>query len=180
MLLTADRLKTAGLFAGLVALAAASRFLDIAPNFAAVAGVALFAGFIFRSRLLAVMVPVAAMLISDAILGGYPLAVMVSVYLCMMLPILFKPVLGAQPGVVRIAGSSLACSAIFFVVTNFAVWGTGGLGYARTLAGLLECYTNALPFFRYTLLGDLVFSSALFGAWAIASRPMAARAAVTS
>lgn len=169
--ITPEFLKTTALFAGLVGLAAASRFLDVAPNFAAVSGVALFAGFVFRSSLLAVLVPMAAMLLSDAILGGYQPLVMISVYLCLALPVLFKGVLGERPGAFRVIGSALACSVVFFLVTNFAAWGAGGLGYAKTFAGLMECYANALPFFRYTLAGDVVFASALFGAWALLHRP---------
>lgn len=170
---TAETLRTLCLFVFLVALATISRFLDIAPNFAAVAGVALFAGFVFRSRLLAVLVPVAAMLISDTVLGGYQPLVMVSVYLCLMIPVLFKSILGDRPDAIRIVGSALACSVLFFLVTNFAAWGAGGLGYALTLGGLFECYAAALPFFRYTLAGDLAFAALLFGAHALMTRTAA-------
>jgi hypothetical protein len=34
-----------------------------------------------------------------------------------------------------------------------------------TLSGLLACYTAAIPFFGYTLAGDLAFSLVLFGVW---------------
>ncbi len=40
--------------------------------------------------------------------------------------------------------------------------------YAKTGAGLLQCYIQALPFFRYTLIGDLVFSVGLFAAYTLA------------
>jgi hypothetical protein len=34
--------------------------------------------------------------------------------------------------------------------------------YPKTLAGLMTCYAMAIPFFRGTLAGDLVFTAVLF------------------
>ena len=39
--------------------------------------------------------------------------------------------------------------------------------YPHTLAGLEACYIAALPFFGYTLLGNLAFSAAFFGGEAL-------------
>jgi len=49
-------------------------------------------------------------------------------------------------------------------MTNFAVWAFGdGTLYAHTWAGLMACYTLAIPFLGRTLMGDLLFSALLFG-----------------
>jgi hypothetical protein len=45
-------------------------------------------------------------------------------------------------------------------VTNFGVWATGG--YPPTFGGLVECYVAAIPFFRNTVVGDLVYVAVLF------------------
>jgi hypothetical protein len=45
-------------------------------------------------------------------------------------------------------------SLIFFLVSNFGVW---LIGYPKTLDGLLLCYTMAIPFFGYSIVGDLFF-----------------------
>jgi hypothetical protein len=37
------------------------------------------------------------------------------------------------------------------------------LGYPHTLNGLIECYTIAIPFFGYSIFGDLAWSFVLFG-----------------
>ena len=68
-----------------------------------------------------------------------------------------------------VVGTSMAASIFFFVTTNFAVWAEGRL-YPPTFEGLASSYYNALPFFRNTLLGDLVFTLALFGAYAVVYR----------
>ena len=62
---------------------------------------------------------------------------------------------------------SLLSSVLFFVVTNFGVW-LGFATYETSWAGLCECYVAAIPFFRYTLAGDLFFAIVLFGSYALA------------
>jgi hypothetical protein len=62
----------------------------------------------------------------------------------------------------RLAGAALAGSVSFFVVSNFAVWAAWSM-YPRTAAGLMTCYTAALPVFRRGLEGDLLFTAAMFG-----------------
>ncbi len=64
----------------------------------------------------------------------------------------------------RISGSLLGCL-IFFIVTNFGVWTLGSYGY--TLNGLILCYFMALPFFGYTLISTLVFSTLIETAYKI-------------
>lgn len=61
----------------------------------------------------------------------------------------------------RVMGSALASSISFFIVSNFAVWALHDM-YPKTLAGLAQCYTLAIPFFRGTLASDLLFTPILF------------------
>ena len=64
---------------------------------------------------------------------------------------------------VRIGGASLFSSIMFFIVSNFAVWASSyGTMYPRTLAGLGECYTAGIPFFRHNVTLDLVFTAIFF------------------
>jgi hypothetical protein len=68
-----------------------------------------------------------------------------------------------------VGGVSLLSSVVFFVVTNLGVW-LGGYGYAHTWDGLVECFTLAIPFFQYTLAGDLCTVAVLFGGFALAQK----------
>ena len=54
------------------------------------------------------------------------------------------------------SGAALGALA-FFVITNFGVWATGM--YSYTFDGLLACYTLAIPFFAYSLISTIIFSS---------------------
>ena len=68
--------------------------------------------------------------------------------------------------VLNVLGRSLLGSILFFVLTNFAVFMQGG--YTHSFAGLAECYFMAIPFFKNTLAGDLLFNAALFSLFSFA------------
>ena len=64
----------------------------------------------------------------------------------------------------RVVGAALACSASFFLISNFAVWAAWPQMYPRGLNGLMMSYAAGLPFFRGTLASDLLFTTAMFAA----------------
>jgi hypothetical protein len=64
-------------------------------------------------------------------------------------------------GPLRIIAASLSSSVSFFLLSNFAVWACWNM-YPKTFGGLMTSYTMALPFFRNAIVGDLVFTSAMF------------------
>jgi hypothetical protein len=70
--------------------------------------------------------------------------------------------LRGNTSVLRVGLSALAGSVSFFVVSNFAVWAAWSM-YPKTLAGLVTCYTAALPFFRRGFEGDMLFTAVIFG-----------------
>jgi hypothetical protein len=61
-----------------------------------------------------------------------------------------------------LGGSAVLSATIFFIFSNLGVW-LAGLYYPLTLAGLVECYVMAIPFFGNTLFGDLFYMGVLFG-----------------
>lgn len=146
----------------LIAFAVVSRIMPHPANFAPIAAVALFGGAILP-RKLAVTVPLIAMMVSDLFIGLHPLIMFTwgaFALIALLSSARFKRI--TPLGVV---GSSVGASVLFYLVTNFGVWIEGRL-YSQTLSGLIQCYYNALPFFRNTLLGDIIFTSALFGSCA--------------
>ncbi|MDX1666478.1 MAG: DUF6580 family putative transport protein, partial [Saprospiraceae bacterium] len=79
----------------------------------------------------------------------------------------------------RLLGSSLLASVVFFLITNFGVWAGSPL-YPPTAEGLAACYIAGIPFFWNTLLGDLFFTGALFGAFELLSRQVPALSSTRS
>ena len=56
----------------------------------------------------------------------------------------------------RISGALLG-AVLFYIISNFGVWINGSYGYS--FEGLITCYTLAIPFFGYTLISTLIFST---------------------
>jgi hypothetical protein len=134
------------------------------------AAIALFAGFIFIKRYMAVVAVISTMLLCDYFAFGslsvswFGSKSMFVVYIALLFPIVFKNFLQKKLGVLRIFGAALASSSVFFLATNFAVWAFSPM-YEKTLEGLVLCYTMAIPFFQNTVAGDLIWSGAIFGTY---------------
>ena len=61
-----------------------------------------------------------------------------------------------------VLGAALASSVSFFLISNFAVWAVWTQMYPRGWSGLMASYVAGLPFFRREIVGDVVFTSAMF------------------
>lgn len=147
--------------------AAASRVIPHPPNVASIAAVALFGGAYLPNKRLALIVPLAALFLSDLILGFY--RHMEIVYGSFLLVVCLGFWLQTKRSALRIAAAALASSVIFFVITNFGVWAVGSL-YPKTAGGLLACYVAAIPFFQNTLVGDALYTAVLFGGFALVEK----------
>lgn len=167
--------------AGMILLVALSRLIPHPPNFTPVESMALFAGAYFLDRRMALLVPLAAMLISDLAMalmfGGLYLSHIASlsslaVYLCVALGAILGFALRGKVSGPRVLGCSLFAATLFFLVTNFAVWltATAAPGHSACATGLVPCYVAAIPFFQWTVLGTLFYSAVLFGGYALLRR----------
>jgi hypothetical protein len=161
-----NNIRIAALVAAIL-VAALFRLVPHPPNFTPIAAMALFSGAYLPRRALAFAAPLAALLLSDLVLGFYP--GIAFVYGSVALTVLIGWAISARRSTLRIAGGAIAGSVLFYVLTNFGTWLTTGM-YPRTLEGLAACYLAAIPFFQNTLAGDLLFSALLFGGFAVAER----------
>jgi len=141
-----------------------SRLIPHPPNMTSIAAVALFGGAYFSDKRLAFAVPVAALFLSDLVLGLY--RHMEVVYLSFALVVLIGAGLQRRRTAPFVAGAAVLSSALFFAITNFGVWVFEPL-YPKTVAGLIGCYVAAIPFFWNTLTGDLLYTFVLFGGFAL-------------
>ncbi len=151
--------------AGMILIAAFTRLIPHPPNFTAIGAMALFGGAYFSKKNLAFIVPLTAMFLSDIIIGFHP--GMYAVYLSFILIVMIGMTLRDKKKIGNIFLASVSAAVLFFIITNFALWLTGSL-YPKTTIGLAACFTAAIPFFHYTLLGDLFFAGVLFGAFELA------------
>ncbi len=162
--------RTQLLFAGLlVVFAIATRVIFNALhiyNFNAVMAAGLFAGAYLGSRRMGLAIPLIAMLATDAVMGFYDWHLMLFVYASIAASVFIGRYYAKNRTLPRFTGSVLGGSALFFLVTNGAVWLLAeGAIYPKSLAGLAQCYAAGLPFYRNTLIGDLLWSTVLFGSY---------------
>ena len=136
------------------------RLIPHPPNVAPITAVALFTGTHFSRKHWAMLMPILAMLVTDVFLG-----------FSMITPIVYLAFVGVTAlGFVlkkMNIGTVLLSSLLFFVVTNLGVW---FLYYPLTPEGLMTCFTLALPFFGYAVVGDLFFSAALLFGYRYAAK----------
>jgi hypothetical protein len=156
---------------GLVVGAAIMRIVPHPDNFSPISAIALFGGAYFSRKSLALVVPFLALWASDLYLNnviyaqyfeGFTWYTSLWIYVAFALAMLLGTGLLQKVTPTKVFFTSLAASLLFFLVTNFDVWINSGM-YAKNMAGLMACYTAALPFFQQTLAGDLFYTSVLFG-----------------
>lgn len=167
-------------------------------GFAPQIAMAIFGGAVIKDKRLALVLPLLSMLISDALYqvlyaydlspikgyyrgqwANYLLFVVITCFGMLMKKVNFK----------NVVGFSLSGTAIFFLLSNFGVWiGQGGYQRPRTFDGLIQCYWDAITFYRdygvikgfygNQLIGDLFFSFVLFGAYYLINKFAIAKQAV--
>ena len=145
--------------------AAALRLVPHPPNFSPIDAMALFSGAYLGRRGIAFVAPLAALLLSDLVLGFYH--GMATVYATVALIVVVGWWISARRTPLRIGAAAIVGSALFFVITNFGMWLFSGF-YPLTGAGLAACYVAAIPFFQNTVAGDLFYAAILFGGFALA------------
>ena len=167
-----NKIESRPLAIGLTVLSALGRLAPHAPNVTPLGGSCLFAGSRI-SGLLAYLLPLVVMVATDPFVGGYT-ATSPVIYGCFLINVWLGRRLLAKVSPIRLGATAFLCSLQFFVLTNFAMWlntvARGGGMYPGTVAGLLNCYTAALPFWGRTLAGDLLFSAAIFGMYELLAR----------
>jgi hypothetical protein len=131
-------------------------------NFSPVAAIALFAGAKIQDKRLAFVIPLCVLFLTDIVLGFY--SYMLPVYGAFAITTLLGIMLSKKENFLTILIASVTSSAIFFLITNLVFWYPMGM-YPMNLHGQMSSYIAALPFFRNTLLSDLLFNTALFGSW---------------
>ena len=156
----------------LIAAGTALRLTPHPPNFSPIGAMALFAGAVLPGGW-AFAVPFAALGLSDLVLGFYPGSAWV--YGSFALIVLIGMALRRGRTPLRIGTAAIASSVLFFAVTNFGEW--FGPLYPHTMTGLRADFVAAIPFFRNTVLSDLLYAAAFFGAYDSAARLARQRAA---
>ncbi len=154
------------LASGSAVLSALLRILPHPPNFTPVGALSLYSGARMRGPA-AWILPLFLMVATDFVLGyihgyGWFSAVTPFVYGAVLLSVFIGTFLRRTESPFLLGGAALFSSVSFFLITNTGSWLVSGL-YEPSFQGLLASLTAGLPFYQYTLAGDLIFSGILFG-----------------
>jgi hypothetical protein len=88
------------------------------------------------------------------------------IYAAVLLNVLLGRWLCRSNSVAKIGSAALLGSLQFFLITNTGSWLIGidgnNLPYPKTWTGLIACFTEAIPFYRGTLAGDLFYTFTFF------------------
>jgi hypothetical protein len=156
-----------------------NRPFGFAPQWA----IALFAGMMIRDRKWALAVPVLSLFLSDVLyqllflggasrIPGFYDGQWQNYALFALLALLASLIRKVRIWNLLFAG--LFLPTIYFILSNLILWagwsGTRGLGRPKTWDGLVQCYADAVPFYRMSVLATLFFSALIFGSWYLLSR----------
>ena len=167
----------------LILIAATSRIINAqlhAANFVPIAAISLFSGAIIKDKRLAFLVPLMGQFLGDVffqlfthIPGFYDLAGQLFNYGALI----GATALGVgmkQPKVLTTLAYLFGASTLFFVISNFGYFAGGWNGYS--FAGLVKTYVDGVPFFKYTLAGDMTGGILLFGGYFLLQQALTKKA----
>ncbi len=156
----------------LILIAATSRIINAqlhAANFVPIAAISLFSGAIIKDKRLAFLVPLMGQFLGDVffqlfthIPGFYDLAGQLFNYGA-LIGVTALGVGMKQPKALTTLAYLFGASTLFFLISNFGYFAGGWNGYGFT--GLVKTYIDGVPFFKYTLAGDMTGGVLLFGGY---------------
>lgn len=154
--------KNSLIFMGLILMAGAFRLIPHTWNFTPILAVCIFSGYKIKPLGLALFLPLLTIFLGDLFIGFYE--GMVWVYAAYIVTIAFALFTNKSNSVQSKVGNVIIGSISFFIISNFGVW-MSGLLYPKNVDGVMACYIAAIPFFKNTFLGTLIYS---FGFFAVA------------
>lgn len=164
--------------------AAAMRIPDAASltpwsHFTPIGAMGLFGGAYFTKKWKAILFPILTLLFSDLIINifihdgkygilysGWYMIYGIFVLICFIGKWLITTV-----NVKNVLAAALVASLSHWLLADFTVWAGGGIDLrtmqplSRNWEGLMQCYTQGLPFMKNFLTGTIIYSSILFGSF---------------
>jgi hypothetical protein len=151
---------------------AALRLLINIPNFSPIGAIALMGGALLFRNKLGLIITFGVLIISDFLMASVNSmyseylfsATMLTVYFSFLVIFFLGKRLANNLRLTNVVLFSFLAAVVFFLVTNAASWMVYEF-YPKTFSGLLMSYEAGLPFFRNTLVSQLVFSVAIYGVY---------------
>ncbi len=153
-------------------------------NFTPILGLAIFGGAMLLRKRIFLYVTIIALFVSDFVFNNYVhpeyfankkgiiffADYMIWVYVSIVLIIFSASFLLKKFNYIKLFFTAIGGAIVFFLITNFGSWLSSPELYTRDFSGLLNSYVAGIPFFRSTLISNIIFSFIVFGIYDIAVR----------
>lgn len=175
----------------LMVIGAFGKLLPHIPNFTPTESIAIFGAAYLGSKYMKYIIPFVILYLSDFIINNTIARsffveqegivwfdqYMIYNFIALVFIVLVSTKLLKKINATNVFLSILSASIIFFMITNYGSWASEKSIYTNDLSGLLMSYTAGIPFFRTTLLSNLLFSTILFGSYEMIQSLVSKRAA---
>lgn len=155
---------------------------SVLSNFTPIGAMALFGGAYFNKRWKAYIFPLLALFLSDVVMmkifySDLSNGILYSGWYWTYGAFIFMVIIGQlikKVSVESVLFSAISAAVAHWIITDFGVWLMGctdittGTLYTKDFAGLIKCYTLAIPYFKNMLLGNLIYGAILFGGFELA------------
>ena len=146
-------------------------------NFTPIGAMAIFGGAYFGSNWKAFLFPIAILFISDLAMmniyyseynDGFLYSAWYWSYFAFAIMVLVGRLI-KKVNVKSVVLASVSAALAHWIIVDFGVWVLGGidvttgLPFTKDVAGLIKCYTLAIPFLQNMIMGNLIFGALLFG-----------------
>lgn len=134
------------------------RIIPHPPNFTPILAGIIFLPFIKKDLTFSIIVPLAAMLISDFFIGMHSLMFWTYVPIALLSYLTYSM---HKDSLMRIGSLSVISPMVFFLISNFGVWVSSSF-YTKNISGLMECYFNAIPFYTSSAISCILFTALFY------------------
>jgi hypothetical protein len=156
-----------------------ARLIPHMPNFTPVESLTIFGAAYLSKKHWALILSVFLIYVSDFIINNtiarsfFPdvegivwfSSYMIYNFVAMALIVLVSSKIITKVNIKNVGVSVLLASIIFFIITNFGSWAGDKSVYSNDMSGLMASFTAGLPFFRNSLLSNVVFTTVIFGSF---------------
>ncbi len=164
-----------------ILLIAGIKLMPHPDNFTPILGLAIFGGAMFIRKKIFLYITILSLFISDFIFNNYihpeyfanrsniiiVADYMIWVYLSIFIIIIAASYILKKFSYLKLFFTAIGGALIFFLITNFGSWMSSPELYSRDFSGLINSYVAGIPFFRSTLISNIIFSFIVFGIYDI-------------
>lgn len=165
----------------LMMICALARLIPHMPNFTPVESLTIFGAAYLSKKHWAFIISVIVLYLSDFIINNtiarsfFPdeqgivwfSSYMWYNFLAMALIVMVSSRIVSKVNIKNVGVSILLASVIFFIITNFGAWANEKSIYSSDFNGLMASFMAGIPFFRNSLLSNIIFTTAIFGTFEI-------------